>query len=134
MSYDLMVFRKESAPQTRTEFLKWFDVQAEWTEDHSYDDPSNTSPELQNWFAEMITTFPAMNGPLASDDDDSPYVSDYSIGNDVIYAAFSWSLAEEAYDKVRELAEKHRVGFFNVSSDDGDILLPDKGTLIPMNN
>lgn len=133
MSYDLMVFKKEAAPKTRTEFLEWFDQQAEWTEDHSYDDPANTSPELQNWFSEMIKTFPPMNGPSASDDDDdSPYVTDYSIGNDVIYAAFSWSLAEQAYNKVLEFAEKHKVGFFNVSSDEGDILFPDNGKLEPI--
>ncbi|MCI3936759.1 hypothetical protein MQX03_06085 [Chryseobacterium aahli] len=135
MSYDLMVFRKEAAPTTRTEFMKWYDEQTEWTEDHGYDDPANTSPELQNWFSEMIKTFPAMNGPFASDDDDdSPYVTDYSIGNNVIYAAFSWSLTEQAYDLMLKLAEKHKVGFFDTSSDNGDILFPDNGKLKSIDN
>jgi hypothetical protein len=134
MSYDLMVFRKEAAPKTRTDFMKWYQDQTEWTEEHSYDDPANTTTELRNWFMEMIQTFPAMNGPFASDDDDNPNVSDYSVGNDVIYVAFAWSLAEDAYNKMLELAEKHGVGFFDVSSDNGDILFPDNGKLKPIDN
>jgi hypothetical protein len=129
MSYDLMVFRKEAAPKTRTDFKKWYQDQTEWTEEHSYDDPANTSTELRNWFMEMIQTFPAMNGPFASDDDDNPNVSDYSIGKDVIFVAFAWSLAEQAYTTMLKLAEKHGVGFFDVSSDNGDILFPDNGKL-----
>ncbi len=124
-----MVFRKEAAPKTRIDFMKWYQEQTKWTEAHSYDDPANTSPELRNWFMEMIQTFPAMNGPFASDDDDNPNVSDYSVGKDVIYVAFAWSIAEQAYNKMLALAEKHGVGFFDVSSDNGDILFPDNGKL-----
>ena len=134
MSYDLMVFRKEAAPKTRAEFMKWYEDQTEWTEEHSYDDPANTSPELRNWFMEMIQIFPAMNGPFASDDDDNPNVSDYSVGKDVIYVAFAWSLAEQAYNKMLELSEKHGVGFFDVSSDNGDIFIPDNGKLKPIDH
>ena len=54
---------------------------------------------------------------------------DYSIGHDIIYAAFSWSVAEEAYEQMLSLAKKHDVGFFDVSGENGDIILPD-GTMI----
>ncbi|MFI0431264.1 hypothetical protein [Mariniflexile sp. HMF6888] len=134
MSYDLMVFRKEAAPNTRTDFMKWYQDQTEWMEEHSYDDPSNTSTELRSWFMEMIQTFPVMNGPFASGDDDNPNVSDYSVGKDVIYVAFAWSLAEEAYKTMLKLAEKHGVGFFDVSSNNGDIFFPDNGKLKPIDN
>lgn len=134
MSYDLMVFRKEAAPKTRADYLKWYEEQTEWTEEHNYDDPAITSPELRNWYMEMIQTFPDMNGPFASEDEDNPYDSDYSIGKDVIYVAFAWSLAELAYNKMLELAEKHGVGFFDVSSDNGNILIPENGKLIPFDN
>ena len=134
MSYDLMVFRKQAAPKTRADFMKWYEEQTEWTEEHSYDDPANTSPELRNWFMEMIQTFPAMNGPFANDDDNNPNVSDYCVGKDVIYVAFAWSLAEDAYKTMLKLAEKHGVGFFDASSDNGDILFPDNGKLKPIDN
>jgi hypothetical protein len=132
MSYDLMVFNKEAAPRTRIDFMKWYEVQSEWTEEHGYDDPKNTTTELRNWFLEMIQTFPPMNGPYAVDDIDNPSTSDYCIGKDVICVAFAWSLAGQAYEKMIELAEKHGVGFFDVSSDNGDILFPENGKLKPI--
>jgi len=72
----------------------------------------------------MIKAFPPLNGPLAADDCDDPTVTDYSLGRRVIYAAFGWSQAEKAYARMRELAEVHRVGFFEVSAHKGDIWLP----------
>jgi len=124
MSYDLMVFEVSVAPKTREEFIKWYEAQTEWSEDHSYQDHTVSSEALQNWFKEMIEYFPSMNGPLASDDVDDPKVTDHCIGKEVIYSAFAWSEAEEAYSKMRELAIKHSVGFFDVSTDNGEILFP----------
>ncbi len=125
MSYDLMVFEPTAAPADRAEFMKWYEEQTKWSEDHSYDDPSVASPGLQAWFKEMIQTFPPMNGPLANDNDvDNPRVTDHGIGRHVIYSAFAWSCSDEAFQKMRELAIKHHVGFFDVSTDNGEILFP----------
>ncbi len=132
MSYDLMVFEKDKAPRKRKDFMDWYNKQTEWAENHSYDDPKVSSQKLRDWFTEMIKTFPAMNGPFASDDYDNDNVSDYSIGKDVIYVAFAWSVAEKAYKSMIELAEKIEVGFFDVSSDNGDIYFPDNGKLVPI--
>lgn len=127
MSYDLMVFELTKAPQKRKEFLVWYDKETEWSEEHDYDDPAVTSPALRNWYEEMIKTFPNMDSPDAEveDDDAEAHLTEYSIGHNVIYAAFAWSVAEEAYEKVKALAQKHSVGFYDVSNDDGDIILPD---------
>jgi hypothetical protein len=129
-----MVFRKEAVPKTRIDFMKWYQDQTEWTEEHSYDDPANTSAELRNWFMEMIKTFPAMNGPFAREDIDNSNVSDYCIGRDIIYVAFTWSVAEQAFKTMIELAEKYSVGFFDVSSDNGNILIPENGKLKAIDN
>jgi hypothetical protein len=125
VSYDLMVFDPTVAPRDRHDFLQWYDSQTEWSEGHSYNDPVVTTPSLQAWFHEMRTFFPAMNGPFASGCEDST-VTDYCIGRHVIYSGFRWSVAESAYNKMRELAIKHRVGFYDVSGDngDGEILFP----------
>lgn len=127
MSYDLMVFERTKAPQKRKEFLVWYDKETEWSEEHGYDDSAVTSPALRNWYEEMIKTFPNMDSPDAEveDDDGEAHLTEYSIGHNVIYAAFAWSVAEEAYEKVKALAQKHGVGFYDVSNDDGDIILPD---------
>ena len=124
MSYDLMVFDAETAPREREAFISWYDRQTRWDESHGYDDPQVTTPELRAWFEEMIQTFPPMNGPLASDDPDDPHVTDYSVGRSVIYAAFAWSQAEVAHQRMGELAAKHGVGFFDVSSEDGSTWFP----------
>jgi len=127
MSYDLMVFEPSVAPKSRNEFMAWYNKQTEWSEEHGYQDHSVTSEALKNWFMEMIKHFPPMNGPLASDDDDDiddPKTTDHCIGKSVIYSAFAWSVAEEAHAKMRELAIKHSVGFFDVSANNGEILFP----------
>ena len=141
MSYDLMVFETSKAPTTKAEFMKWYEKLVEWGEDQDYDDASICSSRLQDWYREMITAFPAMNGPDAFSDEeledvDEDLVSrltDYTIAADAIYVCFSWSQAEKAYAAMRTLAQKHSLGFFDVSGGDGwgggDILLPDGGKM-----
>ncbi len=124
VSYDLMVFDAAAAPRDRTRFLAWYEKRAEWQESHGYNDPEIPAPGLKKWFREIINTYPPMNGPLARDDPDNPKVTDYSLGRSAIHGAFAWSEAEAAYKHVKELADKHGVGFFHVSGDDGDIWWP----------
>lgn len=119
-----MVFDAAAAPRGRKAFVAWYDQQMQRTETHGYNNPDVPTAPLRAWFQEMIKTFPPMNGPLASDDVDDPKVTDYSVGQTVIYGAFSWSQADAAYAHVKGLAAKHRVGFFDVSSNGGDIWLP----------
>lgn len=131
MSYDLMVFEKSTAPRTRKEFLQWYKKQTEWTEDHSYDDPVVCSEALRKWYMDIIKRFPPINGPYTSDDVDDPKVTDYAVGKEVIYAAFAWSAANEVFKTTFELAKKHTVGFFDVSSLKGSIMFPNEsGELI----
>jgi hypothetical protein len=129
MGYDLMVFEPSEAPRERNAFLDWYRFQTQWSEDHSYDDPATTTAGLSAWLAEMRRDFPNvnMNGRGAydiSNDEDNPRVTDYSISRSVIYAAFSWTEVESAYSLARALAVKHRVGFFNVSAENGEIWFP----------
>ena len=124
MSYDLMVFDPDVAPRVPDDFERWYLKQTEWSEGHSYNDPKTSTEALANWYADISTLFPPMNGPFASLDLDNPKVSDYSIGKSVIYVAFAWSQARDAYDTVTHLAAKHGIGFFDVSCDLGEIRFP----------
>lgn len=135
MSYDLMVFEKAKAPNNKIEFMKWYEEQVQWNEEHNYDSIEVTSNNLKNWFLDMIKTFPPMNGEFAPDDDAiesdeelENHLADYCIGKDVIYIAFAWSVAEEAYDTMLKLALKHNVGFVDVSGN-GDIILSENSKL-----
>ncbi len=104
---------------------RWYSAQTEWTESHGYNDPQVPTERLRGWFQDIIETFPPMNGPLSNEDDiGNPKTTDYCVGRTVIYAAFAWSQAEAAYRCMRDLAEKHGVGFFDVSSSDGAVWLP----------
>jgi hypothetical protein len=64
----------------------------------------------------MRLSFPAMNGPDASDDNDSDRVTGYTCAGSAIYADFRWSAAEPANATSFELARKHKLGFWDVSS------------------
>lgn len=129
MSYDLMVFEKTQAPVEKEAFMEWYDKQTEWSEPHGYQSSAHTSAALQQWYNDIIIQFPNMNAvddELLDEDEDEDdefesRLSDYSIGYHCIYVAFAWSVEEEAYKVVRELAEKHGVGFFDVSGN-GDII------------
>lgn len=130
MSYDLMVFERTKAPQKHKDFLEWYEKETEWKEEHDYDDSAVTSPALKSWYEEITKTFPNMNGPDASneepdDEDAEAHLTDYSIGHHVIYAAFAWSVADEAYKVTKALARKHNVGFFDVSGEEGEVYLAD---------
>jgi hypothetical protein len=127
MSYDLFVFDPEQAPQDREGFNAWYEEQSSHEEAHSYDDPAVSAPQLRAWFMDMIQTFPALNGPFASNElpEDESSVTDYSIGQSLIYACFRWSKAEQAHEAVFNLAAKHGVGFCDASSDRGEVWLPD---------
>lgn len=123
MSYDLMVFDAEAAPKAAAEFIAWYSNVTEWGEGHDYNDPTNTSPALRAWYKDMIGSFPAMNGPDQTDDFDSVYVTGYSCSKRAIYADFRWDVAEVAHNMVRQLAEKHQIGFFDASGE-GDVFGP----------
>jgi hypothetical protein len=126
MSYDLMVFDPQAPPSDREGFMAWYWKQTEWAEGHTYDNPDVTTPALRAWFMDMIKQYPAMNGPFKTDDVDAEKKSDYCIGRSVIYVGFGWSLAESAYHAVFNMAQKHKVGFFDVSADNGGVWVSNK--------
>jgi hypothetical protein len=126
-----MVFEANTAPASHVQFMDWYEQQTQWAEGHSYDDPAVSTPKLRAWFMEIIKSFPPLNGPLSQDDlpEDEASATDYSVGKSAIYCAFAWPKAELEYETVFELAQKHGVGFFNVSSGKEEVWLPLNGKL-----
>ncbi len=121
-----MVFDPADAPKDRKHFLEWYKRTTEWAEGHNYSEPAATTPALQAWYEDIRKSFRNMNGPGAPTDADfdTPGIEDrlagYTIGHHAIYADFRWTVAEEAYAEVRRLAVAHKVGFYDVSGDEGD--------------
>jgi hypothetical protein len=126
MSYDLMAFAPKAAPSERVAFLDWYRQQTKWTPGRKDDDPSSSSPALRAWFLEMIKQYPAMNGPYSQKDADvdDPRLTDYSVSDSIIYAAFAWSEAQTVHAIMLDLAKKHGVGFFDVSAENGGVWVP----------
>ena len=123
MSYDLAIFDPLVAPRERTKFLEWYDAETEKEEPgDQYNDPP--TPALRGWFFEMIKEFPPMNGPYAPSALTDEVEADYSIGKHLIYVTFVWSAVDRAYEATFRLAGKHRVGFFDVSSEKASVWLP----------
>jgi hypothetical protein len=126
-----MVFEAKTAPASHVQFMDWYEQQTQWAEGHSYDDAAVSTAKLRAWFMEIIKSFPPLNGPLSQDDlpEDEASATDYSVGKSAIYCAFAWPKAALAYETVFELAQKHSVGFFNVSSGKEEVWLPLNGKL-----
>ncbi|MFJ8516913.1 hypothetical protein [Lysinibacillus xylanilyticus] len=82
-----------------------------WAEPHDYTTISVTTPVLQKWYQDMVEHFSNMNlmveELLEEDGELESSLTEYSIGNAMIYTAFAWSVADEAYSTVKELAKKH---------------------------
>lgn len=139
MSYDLMVFDPAAAPRSQAAFHQWWEEQQSGEEDTPpSDEPKSLTPRLQAWFAEMIELFPPLNGPLSrqgdDEDDDGPRLTDYGLARTYVYACFAWSqAAAAAHEHTSKLAEKHGVGLFDVSSEEGAIWIPGpQGQLVRM--
>ena len=125
MSYYLAVFDPDDVPCSKPEFRVWFRNITEWDLSRSYDNPDAMTPKLRAWFDEVRVKFPPMNGPLALSDEAFDalgneavaYVTDYSIDTQMVYAAFAWSVAEEAEWFFHESALRRGLGFYDPQSD-----------------
>ncbi|MEN2749161.1 hypothetical protein [Sphingomonas sp. T9W2] len=97
--------------------MQWFEAQTDWGEGEG---TVEALPEaLRHWHQAMLLAWPDMQ-EVEDDRIDDPHVTGYSVGAHVIYVDFRWSVAEEAYEAVRRLAVEHRVGFYDVSGDEGN--------------
>ncbi len=126
-----MVFEPEAAPKEHQASMRWYAGFTKWNEGHSYKDPSVTSRRLRLWLSDIQRSYPDMDSMEAADliPNDDGSLSSYSIGKQAIYVCFAWSKAEEAYTRVMELAGRHEVGFFDVSSPGQEVWMPDAGSL-----
>ncbi|MBT2747946.1 MULTISPECIES: hypothetical protein [unclassified Lysobacter] len=118
MSYDLMLFDPSAAPRDRAEFLRWYRAQVQWSEPHDYRDPATTCAPLAAVYFDLLHEFPNLHA-IDSDglDEGNLKIAEYSFGYAIVYIAFRWPVADAAYSTVSALAEKHGVGFFDVTAD-----------------
>ena len=130
MSFDICVFHSSADPHQPIEFEKWYRQITEWDIYQEYDDVSVCQSDLQEWYKSMIKRFPVMNGrdqessaqaflaahPEVNGDEAEMLLensmADYSLSQNLIYAAFNWDLASEVYMMARDEAFRLGLGFF----------------------
>ncbi|MDB2687098.1 hypothetical protein N9Y42_07780 [Mariniblastus sp.] len=116
MSYDLVVFEPESRFENRIQFTRWYQTQTKWEEGNDYRNAENATPNLKAWLLDIIQQFPERD--------------DYSICSTLIYFCFSWPQADKAHRIAFSFAQEHSVGFYDVSSESGQVWMPNsKGKL-----
>lgn len=124
MSYDVAVFEPQASLRDRDAFLLWYKARVKWGP-RAYD-PTYATPRLQDWFNEMIETFPPMNTPNRPSMDDVASwerAIDYCFAGDMLYVAISGGRGAVRYELVSRLAAKHGIGVFDLS-DNGDVWFP----------
>lgn len=130
MSYDLAVFDPREDLRDRQAFEAWYDEITEWEQELDFNDPTNVSSALQSWFHEIRQAFVPLNGPFAARNtgksEEGP-AADYTLAPGLIYVGFSWSNAEQAYLKAKQLAQKYKLGFLDASGDEGAAWFPAPG-------
>jgi hypothetical protein len=128
MSYDLAVFEPTAELRDRSTFMQWYESRTTWSDGLDYSNASNATDALQSWYRDMSDTFPpSVNASIQTDPDERLWITEYAIAKDFIYAAFRWDKASMAYESVRRLAAKYKVGFFDVSGDRGGVWFPSPG-------
>lgn len=120
MSYYILAFDPEAT--TDADFATWWEGQAEWSEDHDYEDPAVSTPALRAFYRQVIGPFPPMNGPDAPSDeqlDADPGLEDrtidYTVGRQVVYGAAAWSQAEPVAQTWERLGRAYGVAIAFVS-------------------
>ncbi|PZF71252.1 hypothetical protein [Taibaiella soli] len=129
MSYDLMVFSAAAAPRDRQFFMKWYEQKMEADTESACYERDAAAPELVAWMKAMTEVFP-VGEPLAISDKTENRVASYWMDTDLICISFPWNFAEDAYFFTRKFAEKYKVGFFDVSADEGDIIFPARTLIV----
>jgi hypothetical protein len=121
MSVDILVFDKSKVPTEPMEFLKWFYKKSEWNSDGDYNDVKGTSQSLVDFFMELVKEYPAMNGEFVPTDEkfeNDPELEskliDYTIDDDLIYMGIAYSVSDNTFDKIEELAYKHGLGYYDM--------------------
>ena len=122
IDFYVLAFDIGVAPNNRKEFLEWKEQQMEWKEEHDYNNINISSNNLKNWYMDIINKFPPIIEDLENYDEEfeknenNEYLTEYSIGKNIIYSIFNWRKAEEAFELIKILSEKHKIGFLIIEA------------------
>ena len=122
MSYDLFVFEAEGVPRDEAAFADWFIATREAVEESDTFVAEPATTRLRDFYNEMVTRFPDMNGPSGKGIDEGEHLAGYEFQPNHIYMDFRWSVAEDVGVYVMDLAQKYGLGMYDLIS---VIIFPD---------
>jgi len=125
MSFDLFVFEKREEIKTSLDVFAYLEEFTEYKENKDYESLEGCSRVIACWAKKMFEKFPPISGEYALPDeiayateDSENYLTDYSLGKNGVYCAFSYNVEDEALEFVKSIADEYGVGIYNPQSSD----------------
>ena len=136
MSFDLFVFERKETIKTSLDVFFYLETFTEYKEEKDYHSLLGCSDCITNWAKKMFEKFPPMNGEYAPPDEiayaseeSENHLTDYSLGKHGVYCAFSYSVAEEALEYIKSIADEYKVGFYDIQSNEQRVMVIRYATL-----
>ena len=125
MSFDLFVFEKREEIKTSLDVFAYQEEFTEYKENKDYESLDGCSDVISCWTKKMFEKFPPISGKYALPDeiayateDSENHLTDYSLGKNGVYCAFSYNVEDEALEFVKSIADEYGVGIYNLQSND----------------
>lgn len=126
MSYDIVIFDSKKAPKDPDAFMEWCEeLEDRMTESPDMEEYETTSKKLQEWFLDICKDVIPLSGSFSNCDapdfvegQDDDRGADYFFGKHVVFLMFNTSETESLFQKVKESARKHNLGYFDFDTDE----------------
>lgn len=132
MSFDIMIIEPTTVPtSTHAAFMTWYEETTEWSDDRDYSTTDGSTDAIAAFYNAITEHFTDLNAADDFDDEDEiddDIAADYTIGDDFLYIAFAYAVAEDAAQRCLELAKAKNLAFIDISGTT-TIHFPDGSTL-----
>ena len=132
MSFDIMIIEPTTVPtSTHAAFMSWYEETTEWSDDRDYSTTDGSTDAIAAFYNAITEHFPDLNAADDLDDEDEiddDTAADYTIGDDFLYIAFAYAVAEDVAQRCLELAKANNLAFIDISGTT-TIHFPDGSTL-----
>lgn len=119
MSFDIMIIEPTTVPtSTHAAFMTWYEETTEWSDDRDYSTTDGSTDAIAAFYNAITEHFPDLNAADDLDDEDEiddDIAADYTIGDDFLYIAFAYAVAEDAAQRCLELAKANNLAFIDIS-------------------
>ncbi len=120
MSYEIVIFDASEVPNSRREFLAWFERVESSENDFRFPNADECTPKLKEYFQELQSYFPWRETSDSETDE-----TEYEFGRAMLRCSFSWSLERKAEDTLLALCWRLKMGVYYIGTT-GQVLFPNE--------